>query len=117
MRHYRDHDVAGDVTRKGEVLRRLYNEASAAAGLSGRGVGLASRMDIDFPDANIFGTHAQRTVFGRALLERGVLPVRVAFPCELMTDADLERVQHAFNYACKAVARYLDDQRASAAPS
>jgi acetylornithine/succinyldiaminopimelate/putrescine aminotransferase len=49
LRYYRDHDVAGTVTRKGEILRRLYDEAPAAAGLPGRGVGLPGRLDIAGP--------------------------------------------------------------------
>lgn len=44
------------------------------------------------------------------LLEHGVLPVRVALACQMLTDADLDKVQRAFTYACKQVARFLDDR-------
>jgi hypothetical protein len=110
LRYYRDHDVAGDVTRKGEVLRRLFNEASTAAGLRGLACGLAGRLDLDFVPVGSIGTHEQRIVFGRALLERGLLPARVALACHMLTDADLDKVQRAFTYGCKQVARFLDDQ-------
>ncbi len=113
LQYYRDHDVAGEVARKGEILRGLFDEAAAAAGLSGRAVGLASRLDLDFWPVGPVTTLDQQVVFGRALLERGVLPVRVALPCELLTDADLEKVQHAFAHGCKQVARYLDAGRAN----
>lgn len=108
LRYYRDHDVAGEVARKGESLRALFNAAAATAGLSGRAIGLASRFDLDFWPVGAATTLDQQVVFGRALLERGVLPVRVVLPCELLTDADIEQVGHAFEHGCQQVARYLD---------
>jgi len=105
--YYRDHDVAGDVNRKGEKLRRIFDDASAAAGLTGRGVGLAARMDVDFTPVGHLGLHEQRQIFARETIKRGVLPVRVAFPCEMLTDEDLEKVQRAFTYGCRKVARAL----------
>lgn len=114
LRYYRDHDVAGEVARKGEIIRALFNDAAAAAQLSGRGVGPPSRFDLDFWPVGFANTVDQQMVFFRALLERGVLPVRVVLPCELLTDADLEQVQRAFDYGCKLVARYLDGDRAGA---
>ena len=112
LRYYRDHDVAGEVARKGEILRSLFNDASAAAGLSGRAVGLAARLELDFWPVGSATTLDQQIVFWRALLERGVLPVRVALPCELLSDADLEQVRDAFDHGCRQVARYLDGARA-----
>jgi glutamate-1-semialdehyde aminotransferase len=107
LQYYRDHDVAGEVNRKGEKLRRIFDDASSSAGLTGRGVGLAARMDIDFTPVGRLGTHEQRHVFARETIKRGVLPVRVAFPCEMLTDQDLEKVQVAFTYGCRKVARAL----------
>jgi glutamate-1-semialdehyde 2,1-aminomutase len=115
LRYYRDHDVAGEVARKGEMIRGLFNDASAAAGLIGRGVGPPSRFELDFWPVGSATTFDQQVVFFRALVERGVLPVRVVLPCELLTDADLEQVQRAFTHGCKEVARYLDRAGASAA--
>ena len=112
LRYYRDHDVAAEVARKGEILRSLFNDASAAAGLSGRAVGLAARLELDFWPVGSATTLDQQIVFWRALLERGVLPVRVALPCELLSDADLEQVRDAFDHGCRQVARYLDGARA-----
>jgi glutamate-1-semialdehyde 2,1-aminomutase len=107
LRYYRDHDVAGDVNRKGEQLRQIFNDASAAAGLTGRGVGLAARMDLDFTPVGHLGIHEQRQIFARETIKYGVLPVRVAFPCEMLTDTDLEEVQRAFTHGCRKVARAL----------
>jgi acetylornithine/succinyldiaminopimelate/putrescine aminotransferase len=107
LRYYRDHDVAGDVMRKGEKLRRIFNDASAAAGLTGRGVGLAARLDLDFTPVGHLGLHEQRIIFARATIEHGVLPIRVAFPCEMLTDTDLEKVGRAFIHGCRQVARAL----------
>jgi glutamate-1-semialdehyde aminotransferase len=107
LRYYRDHDVAGDVNRKGERLRRIFDGASAAAGLTGRAVGLAARMDIDFTPVGHLGLHEQRQIFARETIRHGVLPVRVAFPCEMMTDDDLEQVERAFAHGCQTVARAL----------
>jgi glutamate-1-semialdehyde 2,1-aminomutase len=107
LQYYRDHDVAGDVRRKGEKLRKIFNDASAAAGLTGRGVGLAARMDLDFTPVGHLGLHEQRIIFARETIKRGVLPVRVAFPCEMLTDADLDKVQRAFTHGCQEVARAL----------
>jgi glutamate-1-semialdehyde 2,1-aminomutase len=107
LRYYRDHDVAGDVNRKGERLRRIFDGASAAAGLTGRAVGLAARMDIDFTPVGHLGLHEQRQIFARETIRHGVLPVRVAFPCEMMTDADLEQVERVFAHGCQTVARAL----------
>ena len=105
LAYYRDHDVAGDVNRKGEQLRRIFDEGSAAVGLTGRGVGLAARMDIDFAPVPRLEPHEQRHVFARETIKHGVLPVRVAFPCEMMTDADLEKVEVAFSHGFEKVAR------------
>jgi len=116
LRYYRDHDVAGEVARKGETIRGLFNAASAAAGLSGRGVGPPARFELDFWPVGSASTVDQQLVFFRACLEHGVLPVRVVLPCELLTDADLEQVQRAFDHGCKQVARYLDGGRAGAPP-
>jgi glutamate-1-semialdehyde aminotransferase len=107
LQYYRDHDVAGDVNRKGEKLRQIFNHASAAAGLSGRGVGIAARMDVDFTPVGHLGLHEQRQIFARETIRHGVLPVRVAFPCEMLTDRDLEKVQHAFTLGCGKVAQAL----------
>ena len=107
LRHYRDHDVAGGVMRKGEKLRRIFNNASAAAGLTGRAVGLAARLDLDFTPVGHLGLHEQRQIFARATIKRGVLPIRVAFPCEMLTDADLAVVERAFAHGCRQVARAL----------
>jgi hypothetical protein len=96
-----------DVARKGEKLRTIFNDASAAAGLTGRGVGLAVRMDLDFTPVGHLGTHEQRHIFARETIKRGVLPVRVALPCEMLTDADLDKVQGAFIHGCRKVARAL----------
>lgn len=108
LRYYRDHDVAGEVTRRGEMLRRLFDDACAAAGLPGRAVGLPGRLDLDLGPWWMETTHQQRIVFARGLLERGVLPVRVACACEQLTDQDLERVQLAFKHGCTLVARSLE---------
>lgn len=108
LRYYRDHPVAEEVTRKGEILRRLFEEAAAAAGLPGRGVGLAGRLDLDLGPWWSQSTHDQRIVFARGLLEQGVLPVRVACTSEGMTDQDLERVQRAFKHGCEKVARFRE---------
>ena len=94
--------------------RRRRNAASAAAGLIGRGVGPPGRFDLDFWPVGSASTVDQQLVFFRALLDCGVLPVRV-FPCELLTDADLEQVQRAFDHGCKEVARYLDSGRVEVA--
>jgi len=80
LQYYRDHDVAGDVNRKGEKLRQIFNDASAATGLTGRGVGLAARMDLDFTPVGHLGTHEQRHIFARETIKRGVLPVRSRCP-------------------------------------
>jgi glutamate-1-semialdehyde aminotransferase len=111
LEHYRDHDVAGTVHRRGEQLRAIFDEASAAAGLPGRAVGLAARMDLDFVPEGRLGLHEQRQVFARETIKHGVLPIRVAFPCEMLTDADLEQVQHAFTHGCRQVARKLGRRR------
>jgi hypothetical protein len=37
-----------------------------------------------------------------------VLPVRVAYASEGMTDQDLERVQRAFKHGCEKVARFRE---------
>ena len=95
LEYYRDHDVAGEVDRRGHQLRLIFNEASAAAGLKGCGIGLPARLDLDFIPVGALGCHEQRQIFARALLERGVLPVRVAFACEMMTDADIDKVRDA----------------------
>jgi acetylornithine/succinyldiaminopimelate/putrescine aminotransferase len=107
LRYYRDHDVAGEVNRKGERLRRIFNDASAAAGLTGRGIGLAARMDLDFTPVGRLGLHEQRQIFARETIKHGVLPVRVALPCEMLTDDDLDKVQVAFTHGCRQVARSL----------
>lgn len=112
VQYYRDHDVAGTVARKGEVLRSLFNDAAAAAGLNSRAVGPPARMDLDFwpvgePGAQV-GTMEQQAVFSRGLIEHGVLPVRVALPCETLTDADIEQVGRAFRHGCEQVARLID---------
>ncbi len=107
LRYYRDHDVAGVVARRGEQLRAIFNDASAAAGLTGRAVGLAARMDLDFTPVGHLGIHEQRQIFARETMKRGVLPVRVAFPCEMLTDDDLEKVQRAFIHGCRKVASAL----------
>jgi glutamate-1-semialdehyde aminotransferase len=107
LEYYRDHDVAADVNRKGEKLRQIFNHASAAAGLTGRGVGLAARMDLDFTPVGHLGTREQRHIFARETIKRGVLPVRVAFPCEMLTDGDLEKINSAFIHGCRKVARAL----------
>lgn len=114
LRYYRDHDVAGDVARKGEILRGLFDDAAATAGLAGRGVGLSARFDLDFWPVGSATTMDQQVVFGRALLEQGVLPVRVVLPCEMLTEADLERAGRAFRHGCQAVARFLDGGAAAA---
>ncbi len=107
LQHYRDHDVAGDVRRKGERLREIFDGACGAAGIAGRGVGLAARLDLEFMPVGHLGWHEQRQIFARATIERGVLPVRVAFPCEMLTDADLEKVERAFTWGCRQLARAL----------
>jgi glutamate-1-semialdehyde aminotransferase len=107
LQHYRDHDVAGTVARRGEQLRRMFDDASAAAGLTGRAVGLAARLDLDFTPVGRLGIHEQRQVFARETIRHGVLPVRVAFPCEMLTDADMEQVQGAFARGCRTLARAL----------
>jgi hypothetical protein len=65
-------------------------------------------MDLDFWPVGNVSTTDQQTVFGRGLLEHGVLPVRVVLPCELLSDADLEQVGRAFEHGCRLVARLLD---------
>jgi glutamate-1-semialdehyde aminotransferase len=107
LQYYRDHDVAADVNRKGEKLRQIFDGASAAAGLTGRGVGMAARMDLDFTPVGPLGIHEQRQIFARETIKHGVLPVRVALPCEMLTDDDLEKVQRAFISGCRKVARAL----------
>jgi glutamate-1-semialdehyde aminotransferase len=111
VQYYRDHDVAGEVARKGEMLRSLFNDAAAAAGLSSRAVGPPARMDLDFWPVGGVGTMDQQAVFARGLLSHGVLPVRVVLPCELLSDADLEQVGRAFEHGCRQVARLLDGGR------
>jgi len=74
-------------------------------------VGPPGRFDLDFWPVGSASTVDQQLVFFRALLDRGVLPVRVVFPCELLTEADLEQVQRAFDHGCREVARYLDGGR------
>jgi glutamate-1-semialdehyde aminotransferase len=108
VQYYRDHDVAGAVARKGEMLRTLFNDAAAAAGIGSRAVGPSARFDLDFWPVGDVGTMDQQAVFGRALLEHGVLPVRVVLPCELLSDADIEQVGRAFAHGCRQVARLLE---------
>ncbi len=107
LRHYRDNDVAGTVQRRGEELRAIFDEASAAAGLPGRAVGFAARMDLDFVPAGLLGLHEQRIIFARETIKHGVLPIRVALPCEMLTDGDMERIQHAFTHGFRQVADAL----------
>ena len=107
LQHYRDHDVAGTVARRGEQLRRMFDDAAAAAGLTGRAVGLAARLDLDFTPVGRLGIHEQRQVFARETIRHGILPVRVAFPCEMLTDADMEQVQGAFARGFRTLARAL----------
>jgi hypothetical protein len=64
-------------------------------------------MDIDFAPVGHLGLHEQRQIFARETIRHGVLPVRVAFPCEMMTDGDLEKVERAFGHGCRALARAL----------
>jgi glutamate-1-semialdehyde aminotransferase len=111
LQYYQDNDVAGDVARKVEILRGLYDQAAVAAGLKkSRAVATLGRLGLGIlPVGEVTGA-AQRIVFGHALLERGVLPFRVMLPCELMTDSDLEQLGHAFEHACQEVARHIDSQ-------
>lgn len=108
LRHYRDHDVAGQVARRGELLRGFFDEAAADAGLAGRAVGFSARLDLDFWPVGGVDTVEQQMVFGRTLLAHGVLPVRVVLPCAMLTDADLAQARRAFRHGCAAVARHLD---------
>lgn len=114
LRYYRDHDVAGRVARHGEIIRGLFDEAAAAVGLRGRGVGPPARFELDFPPVGFANTVEQQLIFFRACLERGVLPVRVVMPCERLTDADFAQVRDAFGHGCRAVARFLDAQHLGA---
>jgi glutamate-1-semialdehyde aminotransferase len=107
LQHYRDHDVAGDVNRKGERLRTIFDDAAAAVGLTGRAIGMAARLDFDFTTVGHLTVHEQRHIFARETIKRGVLPVRVAFPCEMMTDADLDHVQDAFTHGFRKLVRAL----------
>lgn len=114
LRYYGEHDVAGRVARHGETIRRLFDDAAARVGLRGRGVGPPARFELDFPPVGWANTVEQQLIFFRACLERGVLPVRVVLPCEMLTDADLAQVQVAFEHGCGAVARYLDTHHGGA---
>lgn len=108
LQHYRDTDVVGEVATRGEVIRALYDAASAAAGLEGRAVGPAVRMDLDFCRTQGVTPFEQQVVFCRALVERGVLPTRVVLPCVALSDDDLEQVGSAFDHAFREVARLID---------
>jgi hypothetical protein len=72
--YYRDHDVAGEVNRKGEKLRRIFDDASAA------GVGLAARMDIDFTPVGHLGLHEQRQIFARETISTASCPSGLRSP-------------------------------------
>ena len=110
LQYYRDNDVAADVGRKAEQLRTLYDQAAASAGLEGRAMKVPGRIGLRLLRSGKATAAQQQVVFGHALLERGVLPARIALPCELLTDADIEQVGLAFEHGCQEVARYIREQ-------
>jgi glutamate-1-semialdehyde aminotransferase len=108
LRYYQANDVSGDVARKQATLRELYDQAAASAGLRARAKIVLGRTGLGFmPEGNI-SVQEQLTVFGNAVLERGLLPFRIMLPCEGLTEADIEQCGIAFNHACQTLARMID---------
>ena len=95
---------------KGIDLEIPRGQFAAIMGPSGSGtstlLGLLAGLDID-PAWAVDGPTIVSCAGWGARRNRGVLPVRVAFPCEMLTDGDLEKVQEAFIHGCRKVARAL----------
>ena len=96
------------IARKGESLRRAFDEAARRHGLGARALGFAARLDLDFPLVGPLDATEQLAVFGAALFQHGILPTASIFACEMMTERDIAEAGAAFGQGMASIREHAE---------
>jgi glutamate-1-semialdehyde aminotransferase len=95
------------IAAKGEQLRQAFDAAARKNGLPARAIGIAPRLDLEFPEAGRLNPNTQFCLFGETLLEHGILPTANIFACEMLGDQDIVQASAAFEAGMERIAQQL----------
>jgi glutamate-1-semialdehyde aminotransferase len=97
-------DVPAGLSALGERMRRLFDDAAAAANIQARAVGAASRLELVFGETPGAGRRAVERTFQDALAAAGVIPTLAIYVSIALTEEDFAQTKKAFNDGMAAVA-------------
>jgi glutamate-1-semialdehyde 2,1-aminomutase len=97
-------DVPTGLSALGERMRRLFDDAAAAANVPARAVGVASRLELVFSETAGCGRRAAERIFQDALAAAGVIPTLAIYVSIALTEEDLAQAKKAFDDGMAAVA-------------
>jgi glutamate-1-semialdehyde aminotransferase len=107
LTHLRETGVLIPIAEKGEQLRQAFDSAARKSGLPARAIGIAPRLDLQFPEVGGLSEHTQFCLFGETLLEHGILPTGYIFACEMLGEQDMAQARGAFEAGMERIRQRL----------
>jgi glutamate-1-semialdehyde 2,1-aminomutase len=110
LKVYRSFDVARQIRRIGQELKKRVNEVSHQIGVDGEIVGLPYRMVYRFNDRDLKLRTLKRTLLQQELVKSGVLTFRgFMLPSVAHTESELDETVAAFRSALATVDRVANE--------
>ena len=97
-------DVPARLSALGERMRRLFDDAAAAAKVPARAIGTPSRLELLFSETASTSRGTAERVFQDALAAAGVVPTLAVYVSAALTEEDFAQAGKAFSDGMAAVA-------------
>lgn len=90
LRYLQQKEIPAVLTKKGEMLRAVFDEAAQQNGLPALATGISSRLELDFPPVGNLSDTGQKDIFLSVLSENNIIPTTTISVCEEHTNSDID---------------------------